>query len=74
MMDKEEFRAALRKNNLTPDEFAAMIGRSLAHVYDFGARYPVPYYARSHLELIELTGGPKSPVVRRIKGEITGNP
>jgi hypothetical protein len=57
LMNKCEFRTALRRNNLTPDEFAALVGRSLSTVYDFGGRYPVPYYARILITLLDERGG-----------------
>jgi hypothetical protein len=56
-MNKEQFRAALKRNGLTVDEFAELIGKSERTVYSFGARYPVPIYARVILELIEARGG-----------------
>lgn len=56
-MDKDEFRDALKRNGLTPDEFAALLGRSVSCVYDFGVRYPVPYYARVLLRVIDERGG-----------------
>lgn len=56
-MDKPEFRARLKASGLTCDQFAALIGRSVSTVYDFGGRYPVPYFARTYLRLVEERGG-----------------
>lgn len=56
-MDRAEFRAALKRNSLSCDEFAAMTGRSLSQVYSWGEEYPVPYYARVLLRLLDERGG-----------------
>ena len=75
-MDKDEFRDALRRNGLTPDEFAALLGRSVSCVYDFGVRYPVPYYARVLLRVIDERGGAQGLIPGRdasVKHEIAGN-
>lgn len=56
-MNREEFRQALARNRLTPDEFADLIGRSRDTVYRFGESTPVPRYARTMLRLIDERGG-----------------
>lgn len=56
-MTKNEFRQALRRNRISCDEFAALTGRSIKTIYEFGERSPVPYYARVILRMIDERGG-----------------
>ena len=56
-MDKIEFRQAIKRNGLSCDEFAALIGRSIRQIYAFGDTTPVPYYARVILRLLDERGG-----------------
>jgi hypothetical protein len=57
-MDRRAFLAALTAVDLTPDEFAALVGASRKTVHDWGGRYPVPYYARLTLYFLQERGGP----------------
>lgn len=56
-MNRDEFRRALARHRISPGEFAELIGRSPQQVYTFGQQYPVPYYARVILRLIDERGG-----------------
>lgn len=64
-MEKKEFRAALHRNGLSCDEFAAMIGRNISTVYSFGATSPVPYYARLLIKLFDERGGANDLIGRQ---------
>ena len=56
-MNKERFRQALKRNGLSCDDFSLLVGRDVKTIYDFGGRYPVPYYARLILRLLDERGG-----------------
>ena len=56
-MNKREFRRAVKRNGLSCDDFAVLVGRDIKTIYDFGARYPVPDYARVILRLLDERGG-----------------
>ena len=56
-MSKDEFRQALKRNGIDCCEFAVLVGRDVKSIYDFGGRYPVPYYARIILRLLDERGG-----------------
>jgi len=71
-MDKCEFRQALRRNGLTCDQFAILAGRSLSAVYDYGGRYPVPYYVRILLQLLDERGGAGGLIGKRAEGQDAG--
>ena len=68
-MNKNEFRQALKRNGLKCDEFAQLVGRDVSSIYDFGGRYPVPYYARVILRLLDERGGSQG----LLSSKITGN-
>lgn len=59
-MNREEFRQALRRNRITPDEFAHITGRNVKTIYDFGERSPVPAYARFTLSVIDEIGAERA--------------
>lgn len=56
-MDRDEFRQALRRNRVSVEEFAGLIGRTRDTVYRFGEGTPVPQYARTMLRLLDERGG-----------------
>lgn len=56
-MNQTVFRAALKRNGLSCDEFAAMLGRNINTIYGFGGKTPVPYYARLVLRLLDERRG-----------------
>jgi len=56
-MDKNEFRQAVKRNGLTCDEFADLVGRDKNTIYRFGDKQSVPYYARVVLRLLDERGG-----------------
>lgn len=59
-MNKEEFNQALKRNRISYDEFAAILGRSVKTVYEFGDRTPVPHYARWAIAVIDMIGPDKA--------------
>lgn len=56
-MDKPEFRESLKRNNLTCKKFSQLAGVSLSQVYSWGSEYPVPYYARLIIQMLDDRGG-----------------
>ena len=56
-MDKTEFKQALRRNGLTVEDFAILTGRSASQIYCWGSTFPVPYFARLLLRLLDERGG-----------------
>ena len=75
-MTKEEFRQALKRNGINCDEFSELVGRDVNTIYDFGVRYPVPYYARIVLRLLDERGGAHGllPKTTGNTEKTTGNP
>ena len=62
-MNKAEFRQAVKRNGLSCDEFANLAGRSIEQVYKWGDSYPVPYYARTLLRLLDERGGARGLII-----------